>query len=94
MNIDTDLRGTPTLIFIWLLMGLCFMGVLLAITSYRFEWPVEKEGALGIGAICVSVGFGIGLAFIIRRRETFKMYGKDRTKRPTHGTLPKGYDSK
>lgn len=96
MNIDTDLRGTPTLIAIWLFMGLTFTDVLLAITSYRFEWPVERDGALGIGSICVSVGFGIGVAFIIRRRAMFKLYGHRRFDRnqPTHGTMPKDWDKK
>ncbi|MFI5416425.1 MAG: hypothetical protein ACHQW9_00030 [Nitrososphaerales archaeon] len=89
--IDTDLRGKPTFYFMVFLLVCSSLGVFFAITSYRFGFPVEPNGALGLGAIIVSTTFGPLIAFVKRRREMFQLYGNDRTKRPTHGTMPKDW---
>lgn len=93
MKIDQDLRGAPTFYFMILLFSVSMLGVLFAITSYRFGFPVEPNGALGLGSIIVATTLGPFFAFFIKRREAFRLYGNKRlgSDESRHGTLPKGY---
>ena len=93
MKIDTDLRGASTFYFMILLFSVSMLGVLFAITSYRFGFPVEPNGAIGLGSIIVATTLGPFFAFFIKRREAFRLYGNRRTdsNQPTHGTMPKGF---
>ncbi len=65
MNVDTSLNGIPCTILTYSLFLMGVIGLFIGIYAGGIR---NESWGIGLGTILCSIGFGISLAFFVRRR--------------------------